>query len=477
MIDSRHRPRRFSRRAFLAGGTGLLGLALFPGLTRARIGLDDPPVTLRAAPAPLTMTPDAPAVRGAWGYNGQVPGPVLRYRQGDRLRVLLRNELPQATTVHWHGIRLPNAMDGVPHVTQPPVEPGETFEYDFHLPDAGTYWYHSHLNGPEQVARGLSGALIVEEREPYPADRELLWVLDDWRMTGEDAIREDFVDFHDVSHAGRIGNTVTVNGRLPNAEPVRPGERLRLRLINAANARVFSLSFGDLPAYVIALDGQPLPPHEPQGGRVVIGPGMRADVVLDCVGEAGRIVDVRDDFYAGLDFTLMRLTLQGEAIRDAPPGMPPALPDNPVPEPVLKEAISHGVDFGGGMMGRTGMGQLMRMMRDGMAWTVNGAPVRATQGHTHPPLFTLRRAQTCRIVFLNDTAWHHPIHLHGHHFRVLTRNGKAEPHQPFHDTVFMYPGDVVETAFVADNPGDWMFHCHIQEHQAGGMMGLFRVLA
>jgi len=502
MIDQLYRHWRLTRRAFLAGA---VGVALMPALPNARTAVDSGRRTLLATPATFALSPDGHPISGAWGYDGRVPGPVLRYRQGERLRILLRNDLPQPTTIHWHGIRLPNAMDGVPHLTQAPVRPGDTFEYQFDLPDAGTYWYHSHLNGPEQVARGLAGALIVEEPEPYPVDQELIWVLDDWRLTGDGTVREDFANFHDVSHAGRIGNTVTVNGRLPHETVVRPGERLRLRLINAANARIFSLSFADLPVFVIALDGQPVAPHEPVGGRVVLGPGMRVDMVLDCVGGRGRAVDVRDDFYAGLDFSLMRLALRGDPLRKTPSSMPPPLPRNPVAEPVLEEAIRHDVAFGGGMGGMMGgdmggmmgggmggmmgggmggmmgggMGGMMGggmggMMEDAMAWTVNGERVR-TDRHDHPPLFTLDRGQTCRLVYHNDTAWHHPIHVHGHHFRVLSRNGKPEPYQPLHDTVLMSPGDIVETAFVADNPGDWMFHCHIQEHQAGGMMGLIRV--
>ena len=110
-----------------------------------------------------------------------------------------------------------------------------------------------------------------------------------------------------------------------------------------------------------------------------------------------------------------------------------------------------------------------------MAWTVNGEPVKDSGHHDHDPLFTLTQGQSCRIIFRNDTRWHHPIHLHGHHFRVLTRNGANEPHQPLRDTLLMNPQDTVEVAFVAEEPGDWMLHCHVAEHQAGGMMGMFRI--
>ncbi|MDN3518046.1 multicopper oxidase family protein [Aquisalimonas lutea] len=470
-----YRLRGLSRRRFLAASASALGLAALPAWSR-RLPATDDLFRLRTGPAPWSLQPVGPAVSGAWGYNGIVPGPTLRYRRGEQLRILLDNGLAQPTSVHWHGIRLPNAMDGVPHLTQPPVAPGETFEYVFELPDAGTYWYHSHLNGPEQLARGLVGALVVEEPDPYPVDRDIAWLLDDWRLTRQGAITEDFNNPHDMSHAGRIGNTVTVNGRLPHAMDVRPGERIRLRLMNAANGRIFGLAFDDLPVHVIAFDGQPVTPHQPEGGRVVIGPGMRADVVLDYPAEADRPFVVRDTFYRGMEYQLMAFTVTGSQVREtAPAGSPPALPANPVPEPNLDGAETREIVFGGGMMGGTGMQQMMRMMREGMAWTVNGRPVEGPGQGNREPTFTLARGQSCRIVFRNDTRWHHPVHLHGHHFRVLTRNGSAEPYQPFRDTVLMNPDDTIEAAFVADNPGDWLFHCHIAEHQAGGMRGMFRV--
>ena len=200
---------------------------------------------------------------------------------------MVENRLEEETTVHWHGLRVPNAMDGVPHLTQPPIAPGATFVYAFDLPDAGTYWYHPHQRSFEQVGRGLYGPLIVEEREPIRVDRDVTWVLDDWRLLPDAQISGDFGGFMDASHNGRVGNTVTVNGRVPEIFPVRAGERLRLRLINAANARIFGLEFHGHRPRMIALDGQPVEPHEPEGGRVVLGPAMRADLVLDMSGRPG----------------------------------------------------------------------------------------------------------------------------------------------------------------------------------------------
>jgi FtsP/CotA-like multicopper oxidase with cupredoxin domain len=189
---------------------------------------------------------DAHPETEVWGFDGVVPGPELRYRQGERLRVTARNALPGTTTIHWHGLRVPNAMDGVPHLTQAPIPPGGEFAYEFPLHDAGTFWYHPNDHSSEQVARGLYGALIVEEREPIAVDRDVTWVLSDWRLNPDASQREDFGALFDRTHEGRMGNTITINGKFTLKDgvfEVRGGERIRLRLINAASARIFTLRF------------------------------------------------------------------------------------------------------------------------------------------------------------------------------------------------------------------------------------------
>src|SRR4051812_25084870 len=188
-----------------------------------------------------------------WAYNGQVPGPTFRIRLGETLRVRFTNRLPQETTVHWHGVRLPNAMDGVPHVTQAPVQPGETFTYEFTPKDAGTFWFHPHVRASEQVERGLYGVLAVEDATPPPYSRELVWVLDDWLLK-DGAIYPEFNARHDLAMDGRWGNAITINGRSDTVVKVQPGERLRIRMLNSANGRVFTPDFGDLDARIIAVD-------------------------------------------------------------------------------------------------------------------------------------------------------------------------------------------------------------------------------
>lgn len=403
-----------------------------------------------------------------WSYDGQVPGREIRIRQGERLRVLVENRLREETTVHWHGVRVPNGMDGVPHLTQIPITPGKSFTYEFDALDAGTYWYHPHQRGYEQVGRGLYGPLIVEEAQPLPVDRDIIWMLGDWRML-DGGISDDFGSPFDIMHAGRVGNTVTINGGKPSPLAVRSGERIRLRLINAANARIFGLNFEGLRPQIIAWDGQPVAPHEPSGS-VVLGPAMRVDLILDMIGKPGAHQIVTDDFYKGLEYPLTSLVYSKQALRDRPPSSSIELPRNRLAEPDVANALRHEVVFSGGMNG--GIANMDAMMEKGMAWMVNGV---SALGHVHDPLMSIPLGRTALLALNNNTAWWHPIHLHGHSFRVLSRNGRPTKYREWQDTILIPPHETAEVAFVADNPGDWMFHCHVLEHQAGGMMATIRV--
>lgn len=442
--------------------------AAVTGCSRLNAEEGDRKLIARAGRARLL--PDSNASTSVFGYDGQVPGRELRLRQGDRLRVSVKDELEEETTVHWHGIRLPNAMDGVPHLTQPPIKSGESFLYDFVVPDAGIYWYHPHHNSSQQVGRGLYGPLIVDEVEPIEVDRDITWILGDWRLMEDGQISDDFGNMHDSMHAGRVGNTITINGRAPQPLAVRTGERVRLRLINAANARIFGLKFGEHRPQIIALDGQPVTPHEPSGA-ILVGPAMRVDLVIDMIGHPGSKSTVEDTFYKGLEYALMTFEYGQTPLRTALRTTPIALPPNCIPEPDLRAAARHDVTFSGGMGGIGMMSGGMRMM-GGMAWAING--VSATN-HNHEPMITFPRGRTVVLNLNNDTAWWHPIHFHGHSFRVVSRNGRPTTHREWQDTVLVPPHETAEIAFVAENPGDWMFHCHVLEHQAAGMMANFRV--
>ncbi len=466
---------RMNRRQLVLGAGGLLSSLYFSN--RALSAAGSRVVELTASETKVDLVrPGTPT--NVWAFNNAVPGPEIRIRRGERLRVRVKNELREETTVHWHGIRLPNSMDGVPHLTQQPIKSGEEFEYSFACPDAGTYWYHPHQRSFEQVGRGLYGPLIVEDHERLDVDREITWVLGDWRLLNDASISNDFGHLHDVTHAGRIGNTVTVNGLVTDSVPVRAGERIHFRLINAATARIFGLDFENHSPLIIALDGHAVEPHSPENKLVVLGPGMRVDVLLDFSGEAGTKYRVVDRYYRGREYRLLEFAYSsGQSVK--PRSGSTRLASTILPEPDLTLASRHEIVLDGGMM--SGMQSAIvddeeldvrALIRKRLFWAINGV---AATSHVHKPMVTLKHGQSCVLKIINKSGWPHPMHLHGHAFRLLSRNGQPTKYREWLDTVLLAAREQVEIAFVADNLGDWMFHCHVLEHDVGGMKGVIRV--
>jgi FtsP/CotA-like multicopper oxidase with cupredoxin domain len=207
-----------SRRALMTGaGAAAWGLAL--PLRRSFAEPEIKEYRLTAKQVVVKLTGDGHRYTAVWAYDGTVPGPEVRIRQGERVRVVITNKLGEDTTVHWHGIRLPNVMDGVPGLTQKPIRPGESFTYDFTPPDAGTFWYHPHADTLQQLGRGLAGALIVEERQPVQVERDLLWVIEDWRLDDKGRIAPGFGNRMEAEMSGRIGNTAQSMAGFPIAYP------------------------------------------------------------------------------------------------------------------------------------------------------------------------------------------------------------------------------------------------------------------
>ena len=217
-------------------------------------------------------------VLGAMAAPAWLAGPGVA--QASDIKVRLHNQLPQPTTLHWHGLRVPNAFDGVPGITQAPVASGETFTYRFVAHDAGTFWYHPHFNSIEQVGRGLSGAVVVDEAKPVEVDDDWLWVLSDFRLDRQGQLVEGFENLRDAAHAGRLGNAVLINGTLSRDFVARPHARIRLRFVAATSARIFGLTFKGARAWLMAIDGHPVAATlltEP----LVLAPGQRADVLWE----------------------------------------------------------------------------------------------------------------------------------------------------------------------------------------------------
>jgi FtsP/CotA-like multicopper oxidase with cupredoxin domain len=395
-----------------------------------------------------------------WAYNGQVPGPTLRVRLGDTVRAHVTNRLPQETTVHWHGVRVPNAMDGVPHATQPPIQPGESFTYEFTPKDAGTYWFHPHVRSSEQVERGLYGLLIVEDRDPPPYTRDVAWVIDDWLLDRDGQIFPRFNTPHDLSHDGRWGNAITVNGRSDTILRVSAGERLRLRLLNASNGRVYAPSFAGLDATIIAVDGLYARTPSPLG-HFELAPGNRLDLDV-VVSGGGRTTVVEDRFLPQRPNRLAIIEVDGTT--PPPPAFAsPARAHVPAWRTGLTAPVTHeyrlNVRRGGPL---------------GLEWTIDGVAFAGHEHHHHASL-VLSRGRWARLRFVNESPRLHPIHLHGMFFKLLARDDQPVDEPYFRDTVLIHGRETIDIGVVPLDVGDWMMHCHILEHAEAGMMTMIAV--
>ena len=432
---------------------------------------------LRARTGSALLRGDGQPATPIWGYDGQVPGPTLRVKRGAELKVRVVNELPDPTTVHWHGVRVPNAMDGVPHLVQEPIAPGKSFDYRFKPPDAGTFWYHTHFRSPEQQERGLYGVLIVEEPEPVDVDRDVALVFDDWRLRPDGAIDDaSFGSLQDAAYHGRIGEHLTVNSRPSLDIPVRANERLRLRLLNAANARLIAVRIDQHRATVMAIDGQPAEPFAARDGRVILGPGNRVDLFVDATLAPGASATVFLDTDAA-SVPIAKLVYESAAARPQPRPEPKPLPRNPLPERMdFARALKINIPLEGGAMRPSQGGPAGAMPGHGLdpasrVWSMAG---QASSGHHGPPLFTVKRGRAVMLAFMNRSAFPHAMHTHGHHFRLL--DNLDDGWKPFWlDTVVVLPAQTARIAFVADNPGKWMLHCHRFEHTDTGMAAWFEV--
>ena len=458
-------------------GVGLASLAT-PLYTRGASGVPDRSIELEAAEGLARLIPLDGIDTAVWQYNQQTPGPVIRVGQGETLRIPFTNRLSQPTTVHWHGLRIPNMMDGVPDMTQPVIEPGEQFLYEFTPPDAGTFWYHTHNRSWEQLARGLYGALVVEEREPIEVDQDLVWVIDDWLLDRQGNIQEASLgNLHDWAHGGRLGNTLAVNGQSTPEFPVISRERIRLRLVNVANARIMELRFKNTSAHAIAVDGQPIEPVVLKDNSLTLAPGQRTDLILDMTLDPGQRTDM--EFVAG-DQSMVAASLVYDKEKVASGRFletPIRLPENPLPGSFdLAQGKHIELRMEGGAMGRLKEAEyqgekldIKKLIEKKKIWALNGIA-----GLPEKPLFSVRRGETVTMLIDNKNRWPHAMHVHGHHFRFL--DGQGNLTSLWRDTFLVNGNDKEHIAFVADNPGKWLIHCHMIEHQAGGMVTWFEVV-
>jgi FtsP/CotA-like multicopper oxidase with cupredoxin domain len=398
--------------------------------------------------------PDRPDT-AVQGYDALVPGPLLRLKRGEELRVRIINELDDATIVHWHGVRAPNAMNGSPFLTQQPIAAGERFDYRFTPPDAGTFWYHA---GPSQTARGLYGALMVDEADPVGIDRDVALVLDDWRFNSDGSVALSGNGDPRTAATESAARAITVNGAEAFDLTVKTNERIRLRLINASNARMVSARLIGHRAYVMAIDGQPSEPFIARDGRLVLGPGNRIDVFFDATLSPGTNAPllVSGDFERPL----------ARVVYDTGPGPaelrldPAPLPGNGLPQRMdFKAALKRDIAIDDSLVAK---------VMQGAPSSPEAASVwaRASQAVDRPAgtsLFSLARGRTAMLALSNSTGFPFVIHLHGHSFRLLDR--LDDGWKPFWlDTIVVPAGEVVRIAFVADNPGRWAIRGQMLEH-------------
>ncbi|BFU43579.1 multicopper oxidase family protein [Krasilnikovia sp. MM14-A1004] len=396
-------------------------------------GLSVADLTGPSGPADVSVTLTARREGAGYTLNHVSPGPEIRARQGQLVEVRLVNEsVPDGVTLHWHGVDVPNAEDGVAGVTQDAVGRGGSHVYRFVVRDAGTYWYHSHQVGHEQVRLGLFGALVVTPAPPA--------------TVGSDA--DPVVAVH------TYGGKRTVNGRAGvSSLNVRPGMRVRARIINT-DAGPIRVWVGGAPYEVVAVDGRDV--HGPSAvtdTAVLVTAGGRIDVAFT-VPEAGARVEV------GASTALAvgpgpgaPTTAQPRATLDllgygtpAPLGFDPARATR-----VFEYRVGRRPGFLDG--------------RPGLWWTVNG--------HLFPdlPMFMVATGDVVRMTVANTSGEVHPMHLHGHHAVVLSRNGTAATGSPWWvDSLDVADGDTYEIAFIADNPGIWVDHCHNLQHAAEGLL-------
>lgn len=465
---------KLSRRRLLAGFSSGLVASQLPSLSLAKS--QDGFFDLIAAPSKQRLyLPDAP-MSDLWTYNGSAPGPEIRAKKGERVQVRFTNKLEEPTSVHWHGVRIDNAMDGVSGLTQKPVEPGGSFVYDFVAPDAGTFWYHAHNKSWNQVARGLYGPLIVDENEPvFERSNDLTLVLDDWRLAGEGVLDvASLGSMMEWAHGGRLGNWLTVNGQSRPVTGLVRRQTYRLRLINAANARVFEIDPNRFGATLLGFDGQSFAePARLDYAPLMLGPAQRVDLMV--VAESDFIIE---EVSGDTPYPIAGFSVSDAETTEAP-GSAIKLHPNVLPEPDLAKARRIRLEMTGGAMGgmidiiykgKKLQGDDFRTARQ--AWAFNGVANLAEE-----PFFAARQGETIVIETVNRTAWVHAMHVHGHHFQILNRSGSVvDEAKPWRDTFLIGQDQTTEIAFVADNPGKWLFHCHMLEHAAAGMNTWFEVV-
>ncbi|MEW6721761.1 MAG: multicopper oxidase family protein [Candidatus Micrarchaeota archaeon] len=492
-------------------GSGMMGGRDFEPVDRATEGLArasesveyelENGSTFRLEAKPVAREIEGNVIQG-YAYNGQLPGPILRVKQGSTVFVNFTNSLGSDTTVHWHGLRLENRHDGVPDVTQKAVAPGGSFLYKLDFPDEGAYWYHPHVREDLQQELGLYGFIIVEPNESgyyNDVDREEVLALDDILLSGDDVYPFD-ANATNFALMGRFGNVMLVNGRADYALEVVEGEKVRFYILDAANVRTFNLSIEGMRMKVVGGDGGKAE-REYLADSVYVSPSERliVEVEFDRPGTfaimsknplrertLGRVV-VREKEGAGNDGT------EGP---ESPKNNTDIISEMDAYEQYFDKPVDFDyiltVDVGG--MGGGMMGGMMDHTEEGIEWedtmyAMNSFSTsdrttwiirdRASGQENMDAAAAVPKGEIVKIRLENDEDSDHPmqhaIHIHGAQFLVLTVDGEKNGNLVWKDTVNIPTGSTVELLTYFPNEGEWMMHCHIAEHLSSGMMTSFEV--
>ncbi|MEM9635126.1 MAG: multicopper oxidase family protein [Pseudomonadota bacterium] len=443
----------------LAGG---LGMAAVQRPKRAHLRLQIAGYRLRNGITPnlVSLSPDGPP-------------PVLVAEQGKSAVFTVENGLDEYTSMHWHGIRLPNAMDGVPYLTQLPIAGGEVFEYQFTPPDAGTYWYHPHCMTMTQMARGLTGVLIVKETTDPGFDADQAINLRDFRLDKNDRLRTSFSP-RKAARSGTLGNVITANWATNPVYDHPAGGLTRLRLVNTDTTRIYRLYLAGGASEIVAWDGHPVEtglPVPSQDTPLLLGPGQRVDIALVMPSAEGQVVTL-NAMLAGQPRPMATLRAVGSNLARSLADLQPLAP-NPVKRPVLSEAQTHEFVFGWSPDGTAPNNGFCGSLGSNF-WSINRVAWSGDAASSTGPLATLDLGKSYIFRFRNESPNLHPIHLHGLTFIPL-RSNKRKLARNWTDTALLLKDEVMDVALVADNPGDWAFHCHVIEHQKTGLAGVIRV--
>jgi len=426
-----------------------------------------------------------------FGYNGQIPGPLLKVEQGSEFFVTVTNKIPLPTTSHWHGLRLDNAFDGMPGISQPEMKTGDTFTYTVKVPDSGLFWYHPHVREDIEQDLGLYGNILVTPNvnTPLHANKEEVLILDDILLNASGNIVPYGKDGATYVMMGRFGNTMLLNGETGYELDAMKGDVVRFYLTNTANVRPFRISFENARMKLVASDGGPYEKEE-FIDSLVIGPAERyiVDVLFETAGrqriwhtgasapiQIGTVNVSAKSAHPSHAAQFESLSIQPNALLPLP-SLDPYLQKEP--DQVLRvsfEGMNHGTVSGAeGIEWEDSMPMMNAMTnQNNFTWKLVDDRTGKSNMDVH---WNFALGDYVKIRVINDDeSMQHPIHFHGQFFLPLSVDGKPVDNKAWKDTFLLRSGQTADILVHMTNPGTWMFHCHIAEHLQAGMMGLFTV--